>query len=182
MSHRRLPDGPCCSDWPPVGHGRIAGTLDLACGSRPGSSKVRINSPAISLVTLLCFFPDACRNPLRLSFPVARCARERFSRRIRFCTFPVWGVAICPRRKLAPLRVGRTSSGGVSYSLYVLHFPFLLFLRCLWVPAERWQPTPSHLLSASLVGAVCLLFAWLISLFTEKKTDVARRQVKRLLA
>src|SRR5262249_10921052 len=71
---------------------------------------------------------------------------------------------------------------GFSYSLYVLHFPLLLFLRCWLAPIERWQPTPAHLLLIGLVGIGCLLFAWLISLFTEKKTDVARRKVKRLFA
>ena len=71
---------------------------------------------------------------------------------------------------------------GFSYSLYVLHFPLLLFLRCWLVPAERWQPTVSHLFDAGAVGTGCLVYAWLISLFTEKKTDVTRRRVKRLFA
>ena len=34
---------------------------------------------------------------------------------------------------------------GFSYSLYVLHFPFLLFLRAWFVPQQRWQPTALHL-------------------------------------
>ena len=71
---------------------------------------------------------------------------------------------------------------GFSYNLYVLHFPFLLFARNLLVPVERWQPAGIHLLSAAAVGAGCLLFAWGVSLFTEKKTDVARRRIKRFLA
>src|SRR5207302_5645593 len=29
---------------------------------------------------------------------------------------------------------------GFSYSLYVLHFPLLLFLRAWTVPSRRWQP------------------------------------------
>lgn len=71
---------------------------------------------------------------------------------------------------------------GFSYSLYVLHFPFLLFLRACFVPEARWQPTPLHLLQAALAGAVCLLFAWLVSLFTERKTSEARKLVKRFVA
>jgi peptidoglycan/LPS O-acetylase OafA/YrhL len=70
---------------------------------------------------------------------------------------------------------------GFSYSLYVLHFPFLLLFRSWIIPAERWQPTPSHLLAAAGVGALCLLYAWLISCVTEAKTDVARRSLSRLL-
>jgi peptidoglycan/LPS O-acetylase OafA/YrhL len=69
---------------------------------------------------------------------------------------------------------------GFSYSLYVLHFPFLLFFRTWLVPTERWQPTPVHLLCAGSIGAGALLYAWLVSRVTEAKTDVARRWVKRL--
>jgi peptidoglycan/LPS O-acetylase OafA/YrhL len=71
---------------------------------------------------------------------------------------------------------------GFSYSLYVLHFPLLLFLRAWLVPSERWQPTPAHLLLAALVGIACLLFAWSVSLVTERKTSAARKWVKRLVA
>jgi len=70
---------------------------------------------------------------------------------------------------------------GFSYSLYVLHFPFLLFLRTSLVPEERWQPTPAHLLEVALIGAGCLIYAWLVSLFTEGKTTVVRRRFKRFL-
>jgi peptidoglycan/LPS O-acetylase OafA/YrhL len=70
---------------------------------------------------------------------------------------------------------------GFSYSLYVLHFPLLLFFRSWLVPSERWQPTPLHLLSAASVGAASLLFAWLVSLVTEAKTDAARKWVNRVL-
>src|ERR1700688_1058399 len=71
---------------------------------------------------------------------------------------------------------------GFSYSLYVLHFPFLLFFRSWLVPTERWQPTPLHLLCAACVGVACLLYAWLVSRVTEAKTDVARKRLNRLLA
>jgi len=71
---------------------------------------------------------------------------------------------------------------GFSYSLYVLHFPFLLFFRSWLVPPDRWQPTPLHLLCAACVGIACLFYAWLISRVTEAKTDIARRRVNRLLS
>jgi hypothetical protein len=63
----------------------------------------------------------------------------------------------------------------------VLHFPFLLFFRSWLVPSERWQPTPTHLLAATSVGAASFLFAWLVSLVTEAKTSVARKLVNRLI-
>jgi peptidoglycan/LPS O-acetylase OafA/YrhL len=71
---------------------------------------------------------------------------------------------------------------GFSYSLYVLHFPLLLFLRASLVPPERWQPTMPHLLLAALVAAASLIFAWVVSLFTERKTTAARKWVNRLVA
>ena len=70
---------------------------------------------------------------------------------------------------------------GFSYSLYVLHFPFLLFFRAWLVPPERWQPTSAHLLGAASIGVGVLLYAWLVSRVTEAKTDALRRRVNQLL-
>lgn len=67
---------------------------------------------------------------------------------------------------------------GFSYSLYVLHFPFLLFLRAWFVPPQRWPPDSVHLLGGLLVGAVTLGFAWLVSTFTESKTRVIRQWMR----
>jgi peptidoglycan/LPS O-acetylase OafA/YrhL len=67
---------------------------------------------------------------------------------------------------------------GFSYSLYVLHFPFLLFLRSWLVPAQKWQPDPVHLFYAVIIGAAALCFAWLVSTFTESKTRVVRNWLK----
>jgi len=70
---------------------------------------------------------------------------------------------------------------GFSYSLYVLHFPFLLFL-CAWlVPAQKWQPDPTHLVYGVALGAVALVFAWLVSKFTEDKTRVARQWMRNVI-
>jgi peptidoglycan/LPS O-acetylase OafA/YrhL len=75
---------------------------------------------------------------------------------------------------------GRASFSWLSYSLYVLHFPFVLFSRAWLVPVERWYPTSAHHLCAASIGAGSLLFAWLVSLVTEAKTDVARAKLNRL--
>jgi peptidoglycan/LPS O-acetylase OafA/YrhL len=91
---------------------------------------------------------------------------------------------------LLQFEIGENSAGysavahrlaGFSYSLYVLHFPFLLFFRSWLVPTERWQPTPLHLLCAAAVGVGSLLYAWLISRVTEAKTAAARSRVNQLL-
>ncbi len=70
---------------------------------------------------------------------------------------------------------------GFSYSLYVLHFPLLLFLRTWIVPPQRWQPDAAHLACGVLIGVAALGFAWFVSLFTENKTRVARRWMRSVI-
>jgi peptidoglycan/LPS O-acetylase OafA/YrhL len=70
---------------------------------------------------------------------------------------------------------------GFSYSLYVLHFPLLLFLRSWLVPGQKWQPDPIHLFYAAIVGSFALSFAWLVSTFTEGKTRVVRNWLKSVV-
>jgi peptidoglycan/LPS O-acetylase OafA/YrhL len=64
-----------------------------------------------------------------------------------------------------------------SYSLYVLHFPLLLFFRAGLVSSRRWQPDTPHLFYGLTIGVATLLFAWIVSIFTEKKTSGVRRWV-----
>jgi peptidoglycan/LPS O-acetylase OafA/YrhL len=145
-------------------------------------SSVRINSRRISFVILLCvclllggaFF--ASRSVWEASL------RGDLAVGLAFALF-LFGVLLYAGGESSPHYAAVAHHlAGFSYSLYVLHFPLLLFLRCWLVPAERWQPTVSHLFEAGAVGTGCLVYAWLISLFTEKKTDVTRRRVKRLFA
>jgi peptidoglycan/LPS O-acetylase OafA/YrhL len=70
---------------------------------------------------------------------------------------------------------------GFSFSLYVLHFPFLLFLRAWLAPLQRWQPDAAHLPHGVLIGVVTLSFAWLVSLLTENKTRVARQWMRNVI-
>jgi peptidoglycan/LPS O-acetylase OafA/YrhL len=68
---------------------------------------------------------------------------------------------------------------GFSYSLYVLHFPLLLLFRAWIVPPQKWQPDGTHLLYGTVVGTLAVTFAWLISMVTEKKTDIARGWIRQ---
>jgi peptidoglycan/LPS O-acetylase OafA/YrhL len=63
---------------------------------------------------------------------------------------------------------------GFSYSLYVLHFPLLLFVRAWVAPTQKWQPDPQHLLCGLAAGAVVLGYAWLMAFFTENRTRAIR--------
>ncbi len=70
---------------------------------------------------------------------------------------------------------------GFSYSLYVLHFPFLLFLRAWLAPGKRWQPDTQHLLYGVGIGALVLVFSWLVAMATEFKTREVREGVRKRL-
>jgi peptidoglycan/LPS O-acetylase OafA/YrhL len=70
---------------------------------------------------------------------------------------------------------------GFSYSLYVLHFPLLLFLKAWLAASQRWQPDVAHLARGLAIGAGVLAFAWLVSLLTEARTSLARRWMRGAL-
>jgi peptidoglycan/LPS O-acetylase OafA/YrhL len=70
---------------------------------------------------------------------------------------------------------------GFSYSLYVLHFPLLVFLRAWMAPPQRWQPDSAHVVRGLAIGVATLAFAWFASLFTENKTRVARQWMRKVI-
>jgi peptidoglycan/LPS O-acetylase OafA/YrhL len=70
---------------------------------------------------------------------------------------------------------------GFSYSLYVLHFPFLLLLRAWMVPPPRWQPDVAHLVYGAIVGTVTISLAWFVSIFTENNTHVMRKWMRNAM-
>jgi peptidoglycan/LPS O-acetylase OafA/YrhL len=70
---------------------------------------------------------------------------------------------------------------GFSYSLYVLHFPMLVFLRAWIGSSQRWQPDSTHLPYGFLAGLAALTFAWLVSVFTEGRTRTARKWMRNVV-
>jgi peptidoglycan/LPS O-acetylase OafA/YrhL len=167
-----------------VGRGILIGFLIWlgGCGLVLLYSKVQVRSRFAAL-GLLCFTSVLSG----VMFAVARVLqRDPLLSDLEvgfvFTLFLFAVLQIAVRRNASPYSTLVHRFAGFSYSLYVLHFPFLLFLRTWLVPVERWQPTPAHLLSAASIGAGSLLFAWLVSLVTEAKTDVARAQLNRLFA
>ncbi len=67
-----------------------------------------------------------------------------------------------------------------SYSLYVLHFPVVLFLRA-WLAPRRWRPNFPHVVFVIAIGMAVLVFAWFVSLFTENKTSALRHWMKGMI-
>jgi peptidoglycan/LPS O-acetylase OafA/YrhL len=70
---------------------------------------------------------------------------------------------------------------GFSYTLYVLHFPLLLFLRAVITPTSRWQPDLRHLLSGAGIGIAVLVFCWVVARLTEHRTGEIRRTLAKAL-
>jgi peptidoglycan/LPS O-acetylase OafA/YrhL len=66
---------------------------------------------------------------------------------------------------------------GFSYTLYLVHVPFLVFLQSATMTVSRWQPDASHLALAAILFILVLVYAFLISRLTENKSDVVRRFV-----
>ena len=85
------------------------------------------------------------------------------------CLLPRWYVAVS--KQFADL----------SYSLYLLHFPFLLAaLRFVSLPSHHWsEPFMKFVVLSIPFFAVC--YVWLIWSVTEKKTPEVRRFFEQLL-
>jgi hypothetical protein len=157
--------------------------LDLACGLRAGISPLQ-GEGALKIYSTryaVLFFHPRGRNSRCRSYSAADPVLSDLEVGFTFALLLFALLQFAVRGNPSPFSAAAHRFAGFSYSLYVLHFPFLLFFRAWLVPAERWQPTPPRLLCAAAVGAGSLLYAWLISRFTEAKTDVARRRVNRLL-
>jgi peptidoglycan/LPS O-acetylase OafA/YrhL len=65
----------------------------------------------------------------------------------------------------------------ISYSLYLLHMPVLVFIssRCFSAESIRWLPNVAHLLFAAAIGVVVLMYCVVVWYFTEKQTNRFRK-------
>jgi peptidoglycan/LPS O-acetylase OafA/YrhL len=69
----------------------------------------------------------------------------------------------------------------ISYTLYLTHEPFLILLSALWIRERRWPPDFAHLLLAVVPISAAVIFAYLIYLLFESRTDTFRRFLKQKL-
>lgn len=65
-----------------------------------------------------------------------------------------------------------------SYTLYLVHLPFIVFVASLTVRDVRWQPTFLHILYGAAILAGTGLYAWLVAAATEFRTDRVRAWVE----
>jgi peptidoglycan/LPS O-acetylase OafA/YrhL len=66
-----------------------------------------------------------------------------------------------------------------SYTLYVVHTPFLVFIA-VWI-GGRWIPTPLHVTYAVLILGAAWIYAHLIHMVFEAHTDQIRSWAERKL-
>ncbi|WP_263381790.1 acyltransferase family protein [Granulicella arctica] len=77
-------------------------------------------------------------------------------------------------------RATRTVAG-FSYTLYVVHMPFLLILTALAAGTQRWVPDPRHVGIASSFLVLAMVYAYTIATLTEFRTDTWRRKFETWL-
>ncbi|MEO6910366.1 MAG: acyltransferase, partial [Edaphobacter sp.] len=65
-----------------------------------------------------------------------------------------------------------------SYTLYVVHVPFILLLTALFLGDRRWVPDAQHLFKGFAILAAALLYAYLVASSTEFHTDRIRRWIE----
>jgi peptidoglycan/LPS O-acetylase OafA/YrhL len=73
------------------------------------------------------------------------------------------------------------SLAGFSYTLYLVHLPFLVFLRALLIHTDqRWPPSLEHGLLFCLICLLTITYAYGIATVTEFRTDSIRHWVEGL--
>lgn len=66
-----------------------------------------------------------------------------------------------------------------SYTLYLVHLPPLIFLRACLTYETAWPPVASSWAELFLVVSAVMVYAYLVSLVTERQTDRLRRWIER---
>lgn len=78
------------------------------------------------------------------------------------------------------VRLARRSAG-CSYTLYLVHFPFLALMTALLVHDSRWQPTPGHIAVALGVLPLAVAYAYGVASVTEFRTAELREFMRSRL-
>lgn len=68
-----------------------------------------------------------------------------------------------------------------SYTLYVVHMPFLVLLTAVAAGSTRWTPDLPHILEAVAILALALAYAYGVAAVTEFQTDTWRRRIESMM-
>jgi peptidoglycan/LPS O-acetylase OafA/YrhL len=100
---------------------------------------------------------------------------------IAFTMFLV-SLRFSPPRKGPALYAALASwLAGAAYTIYLVHFPILLFLRAWLQPRGQLQPNPSSVMVGLALFACALGIALVFAHFTERRTNAVRSWVERQL-
>lgn len=94
------------------------------------------------------------------------------------------GLAVTLCRLPPPGRVVRrvaTATANISYSLYLTHFPLVVFLAVRWYADAPAAPTPANLLAFAIWFAVLVAGGWVFWLAFERHSGLVRAWVWRTL-
>lgn len=109
-----------------------------------------------------------------------------FALAVASATFMVVLLAHAAQDRSAPVseryRRFATTLAGFSYTLYLVHFPIIVFFSAGWIRVARWDPTATHILAATSLGLGILAFSYLLARVTERNTDAVRSSIETALA
>lgn len=65
----------------------------------------------------------------------------------------------------------------MSYTLYVVHYPVLVFARA-WVGGNRpWEVSSATMVGVVILSSTCMAYAWSLARLFEARTDLIRRRL-----
>jgi peptidoglycan/LPS O-acetylase OafA/YrhL len=70
-------------------------------------------------------------------------------------------------------------SAGFSYTLYLTHYPLIVFLAAWFIEGKRWQPNSSSMFKGLAIFGLTMLYAYSVSRLTEAHTVTVRRWLLR---
>lgn len=103
---------------------------------------------------------------------------------LTLATIPLMMALLSYRGEAKPsagVTIGRRSAG-CSYTLYLVHVPFVMLLTALVVHNHRWQPTLAHFGEALGLLFAAIIYAYLLASVTEFHTEKVRDFVKARLS
>ena len=95
-------------------------------------------------------------------------------------TFTLLVYCLVQRKRVSkhgPYRQIATVLAGSSYTLYLVHLPFLFFWKAWLFNDTLWQPDFRHFLYSVVGIGITLIYAHMLAQMTEIKTDQVRRKV-----
>jgi len=97
------------------------------------------------------------------------------------CMAWLYVVLHSPGMQGRPSYVAASVIAGFSFTLYVDHFPALVFVRTLLYGIPRWQPSFGALAITLCIVLFITTCSYMMSLVTEQKTHVVRCYIEGVL-